>query len=78
MLESPTVLTLEDSAEFLNMSEPTLIKLLDCGEIPFTWIGSQKKVSFAVIEKYKHRLYQKRLATLAELSELDQELGLGY
>ena len=71
-------LTTQEGADILNMSRPTFIKLLDSGEISFTRTGNRRKVPFAAVMEYKQDLYEKRLATLAELSELDQEMGMGY
>ncbi len=71
-------LTTQEAADLLNISRPTLIKLLDDGEIPFHRSGNRRKVRFADLRNYQDALEQKRLQTLEELTALDQELGLGY
>ena len=71
-------LTTQEAADILNMSRPTLIKLLDSGELPHTRTGNRRKVAFVDVMKYKQDIDEKRLATLDELSALDQELNLGY
>lgn len=71
-------LTTQEGADMLNMSRPTFIKLLNSGEIPFSRTGNRRKVPFAAVMEYKQRLENQRLAALAELSELDQAMGMGY
>jgi len=71
-------LTTQEAADLLNVSRPTLIKLLDDGEIPFHRSGNRRKVRFADLRQYQDALEQNRLKTLEDLSDLDQELGLGY
>ncbi len=71
-------LTTQEAADLLNVSRPTLIKLLDDGEIPFHRSGNRRKVRFADLRQYQEMLEQNRLKTLEDLSDLDQELGLGY
>ena len=71
-------LTTQEGAEMLNMSRPTFIKLLDSSEIPFSRTGNRRKVAYADLMEYKNRLEEKRLAALAELSALDQEMDMGY
>ena len=71
-------LTTQEAADLLNVSRPTLIKLLDDGEIPYHRSGNRRKVRFADLRNYQDALEQKRLQTLEELTALDQELGLSY
>ena len=71
-------LTTQEGADILNVSRPTFVKMLDDGLMPHTQTGNRRKVRFSDVKNYKERLERKRLATLEELSALDQELGLGY
>lgn len=71
-------LTTQEAADILNMSRPTLIKLLDSGDIPHSRTGNRRKVAFVDVMNYKQDIDAKRLASLDELTALDQELGLGY
>lgn len=71
-------LTTQEGADMLNMSRPTFIKLLDAQEIPYSRTGNRRKVAYADLMAYKNRLEEKRLAALAELSALDQEMDMGY
>jgi len=71
-------LTTQEAADLLNVSRPTLIKLLDEEAIPYHRAGNRRKILFSDIQAYKKRIEKARLATLEELSAMDQELGMGY
>lgn len=71
-------LTTQEAADMLNMSRPTLIKLLDSDQIPHFRKGNRRKVAFVDVVSFKTNLDKQRLSALDELSALDQELGLGY
>lgn len=71
-------LTTQEAADLLNVSRPTLVRLLDDGAIPYHRVGNRRKVKFADLRSYQLKLEQDRLSSLSELSELDQALGLGY
>ena len=71
-------MTTQEAADFLGMSRPTLIKILDNGEMPYTKTGTRRKVNFADVMEYKENLTIKRKKALLELSALDEEMGLAY
>jgi excisionase family DNA binding protein len=71
-------LTTQEAADFLNVSRPFLIKLLEKSEIPFRKVGTRRRVLFADIEAYRHRDDERRRKTLEQLTREAEELGLGY
>lgn len=71
-------LTTQEGADLLNISRPTFIKLLDDNKITYHRTGNRRKVKFTDVYQYKHQIDKKRFNALDELSELDQEMGLGY
>lgn len=70
--------TTSEAAKFLNVSRPYLIKLVESGEIPFTKIGTHRRIVFEDLMKYKSDLESNTNKAAKELSELSQELGLDY
>jgi len=69
-------LTTQEAADLLNVSRPTLIRLLDEGKIEFHKVGTHRRVPFKSALAYKRQIETERKAVLAELAAYDQELGI--
>lgn len=74
----PVEFSTQRAAEYLRVSRPFLVGLLEKGEIPFRKVGSHRRVLFADLQNYKERIDQQRLKTLEDLAAQAQELGMGY
>ncbi len=71
-------LTTQEAADLLNVSRPFVIQLVESKQLPHHMVGTHRRVRFADLMAYKRRIDADRLEALAELSQLDQELELGY
>jgi excisionase family DNA binding protein len=72
----PDEVTTGQAADLLGVSRPTVVKLVDAGELPSTRIGTHRRLRTADVLAYRERTRRERGAALDELSELSQELGL--
>jgi excisionase family DNA binding protein len=71
-------LTTQEAADYLNVSRPFLIKLLETDRIPFHMVGTHRRVKFTELEVFRKRAEQERQAAMQELVDQARELGTGY
>jgi excisionase family DNA binding protein len=69
-------LTTQQAADFLNVSRPYVVGLLERGELAHHKVGTHRRVYFRDLMAYKDAQLRKSKAALTELAKLDQELGL--
>ncbi|GIU92146.1 MAG: excisionase [Acidimicrobiia bacterium] len=69
-------LTTQQAADFLNVSRPYLVKLLDEGVIPHHKVGTHRRVYFEDVLAYRARQEEESRSALNELARLSEELGL--
>jgi excisionase family DNA binding protein len=63
-------------AEFLNVSRPYVISLIDKGVLPARLVGNQRRLSLKDVLAYRAEGKAKAYAALKEIAAIDQELGL--
>jgi excisionase family DNA binding protein len=69
-------ITTQEAADYLNVSRPYVVKLLEQGRIPFHFVGNQRRLKLEHILDFKKHQDEESQTALAELQALSQELGL--
>ena len=69
-------LTTQEAADMLSISRPSLIQLLNEGQIDYRRVGTHRRVRLKALMKYQRQADAARRAALVELAAYDQELGI--
>ncbi len=62
-------LTTQEAADFLGMSRPTFVKILESGALEFEKVGRHRRVTLRDVVVYQTRAQSERRAALAELAK---------
>ncbi len=71
-------LTTQQAADFLNVSRPFFVKLLEEGKLAFHKVGSHRRVYFRDLVAYKEQSMEEQRKALDALSAQAQDLKMGY
>lgn len=69
-------LTTQEAADILNVSRQYLVELLEAGAIPFTLVGTHRRIRFGDLMDYKECRDANRREGLSRLTKQSQKLGL--
>lgn len=71
-------LTTQQAADYLNVSRPYLIGLLETNQIKYHKIGTHRRITFADLKRYKQQVDEASDKALDALVAQAQELKMGY
>ncbi len=69
-------LTTQEAADLLGVSRPTLVKLLEAGDMPFEQPGRHRRVRLADVLAYRERSSLERRAALDRMVEIADEADM--
>lgn len=71
-------LTTQQTADFLGVSRPHVVGLVERGELPHHKAGTHRRIYFKDVLAYRERRLADGKATLNALAEQAQKLDMGY
>lgn len=75
IIPSNAELTTQQAADFLNVSRPYFVKLLEENKLPFKKVGTRRRVMFRDLIEFKTHDLARRNKVADELTELSQEIA---
>lgn len=67
--------TTSEAATILNMSRPSLMKLLTAGRIEFRKVGKHHRIPASAIQAFRDRQREEGNATITAIGELSNRVG---
>jgi excisionase family DNA binding protein len=72
----PKEMTTTQAAEFLDVSRPFVIKLIERGELPCRMVGKHRRIPGEAVLGYRERMFQQARKAADEMAQLSQDAGL--
>ena len=71
-------LTTQEAADFLNVSRPFIVGLLEKNEVPYRKVGTHRRILFKDLLAYREQTMKQSKQLADDLTQQAQELGMGY
>ena len=78
LILSDTSIGTQEAADFLEVSRPYVVRLLEKGEILFSKAGTHRRIKISDLLAYQKKMKSSRRKQLKFLARQAQELNLGY
>ncbi|MCC9597760.1 MULTISPECIES: helix-turn-helix domain-containing protein [unclassified Rubrivivax] len=69
-------LTTQEVADYLNVSRPYVVKLIEEEKLPARKVGARRRVALEDLLRFDEQQRARQRAALDELARIDAELGL--
>lgn len=73
---SDSLLTTQQAADLLGVSRPTVVKLIDTGQLPSSRPGRHRRLRLQDVLAYRDRRRENRVRGLSEMVRISDDMGL--
>lgn len=73
ILPKKAELTTQEAADYLNVSRPYVVKLINSGALPARVVGTRRRIAFQDLIRFDEADRKRRRAALNEIAQLDTE-----
>jgi excisionase family DNA binding protein len=78
LILADTTIGTQEAADYLEVSRPYVVALLEKGEIPFSKAGTHRRIKVSDLVAYQKKMKVTRKKQLNFLAQQAQDLDLGY
>ena len=72
----PSEMTTNQAAEFLDVSRPFVIKLVERGDLPCRMVGKHRRIPSEAVVQHRERMFYKARRAADRMVQLAQDAGL--
>jgi excisionase family DNA binding protein len=72
----PKEMTTTQAAEFLDMSRPSVVKLMRAGKLSYRKVGKHHRISMASLQAYRKQMFRQASQAAEEITRMGQEIEL--
>ncbi len=76
VVRTPREVTTQQAATLLNVSRPTVVKLIDDATLPARMVGSHRRILLSDLLAYRDKIVAERRAILDQMTRDAEDLGL--
>lgn len=76
VVRTPREVTTQQAATLLNVSRPTVVKLIEDGTLPARKVGSHRRILLTDLLTYRDNVVTERRAVLDQMTRDAEDLGL--
>lgn len=76
VVRTPREVTTQQAADILNVSRPTVVRLVDQRELPARMVGSHRRIPLPDVLAFRDRMIAERRQALDEMARDAEDLGL--
>jgi excisionase family DNA binding protein len=78
IISNAKLLTTQQAADFMNVSRPHVVKLMEAGKLPFRRVGKHRRVALSDLKHFYISQESRADKALKELVRQAQDLNFGY